>query len=651
MIYLRDLSRRFGSKLLFEGLNLHLRPREKVGLVGENGAGKSTLFKIIAGQEQPDEGQVDWKKGVRSAMLTQELEQENVSALERALSGLEPYYQVRRDKERCEADEAWHRERPDEWGRRLAELENEFQHLGGSELEARAKKILQGLGFKSGEDARPLKEFSGGWRMRVELARLLLQAPDLLLLDEPTNHLDLRSVVWLESFLKSYEGALLLISHDRRFLNALVGRIAELDRGVLTVYTGNYDRYETEKAAKEERLAAEALNQGKRIAEIERFVERFRAKNTKAKQVQSRVKMLDKMERVQVAQQSKSVHFRFPQPPRTGRMVVRLTNVGKSYGAVEVYRDFSIELERGWRIALVGENGAGKSTLLKLMAGVLDTDSGQIELGSNVSRGYYSQHHSDALDPNHTVMESMEEVARGLTRTEKQNMLGAFLFSGDDVQKKVSVLSGGERSRLALARLLAFPSPVLFLDEPTNHLDMKTCEILAAALADFDGTLCVISHDRFFLDAIIDRVWEVDGGGVKEYSGNYSEFEAVKAIEAERALALKADRDNQSVLPGGDKERKRREAESRNQRYRTLKPLESQLSRVEAELERVMDAKSDMERELASPDMYEDSQKERLRTLLQRCGELDKEETALQNEWTRLTEQIEQLEQELMKEA
>jgi ATP-binding cassette, subfamily F, member 3 len=642
MIYLKGLGKAFGPKVLFENLNLHLRPGEKVGLIGENGAGKSTLFNIVAGVESADSGQVDWKKGIRIGMLTQVLGAPHETVLERAVSGCEIFERVRRERERLEADVKFRDESPDEWGMRLAELEHEYSDMNGYELEADGKKILQGLGFKVDQLEKTLGEFSGGWRMRAELARLLLQRPDLLMLDEPTNHLDLRSTIWLESFLKTYAGAVLLISHDRRFLNSIISRVAELERGCLTLYTGNYDKYETEKELNAERLESQAINQGKRIAEIERFIERFRSKNTKATLVQSRVKQLAKIERVETVQSTKSVHFRFPQPVRTGRIPIRLENVDKSYDSLSIYKNFSIAMERGWKVALVGENGAGKSTLLKIMAGVLDVNAGNVELGANVERAYYSQHHSEVLDSSHTVLESMEELPSKLTRTQKQSLLGAFLFSGGDVFKKVSILSGGERSRLALARLLANPTPVLFLDEPTNHLDMKTCEILSAALADFDGTLCVISHDRFFLDAIVNHVWEVDNGSVRNYVGSYSDYEWAKSKEEEAAEALKAQQVTaKPAFSGDNKAKKRQQAEERKNKHQQLKPLKTLLEKAEENMDRLMTEKASLETKLAEPKIYNADQKDKLADLIKRRAEIEKEEARWLEKWEDATQKIE----------
>jgi len=644
MIYLQNLNKQYGKKILFKDVNFHLRPGEKIGLVGENGMGKTTLFRIFTGMESADSGKVVLKKNARIALLAQEIIGGRESILERVVMGDEHFAQVKRNMNALENNTHLHENSPDEWGRKYGELQHEFERLGGYEREARAQSILSGLGFKPGQWEKPMEEFSGGWRMRVELARLLLQNPDVLLLDEPTNHLDLRSVVWLESFLKSYEGSMILISHDRRFLNCIVENIAELDRGVLTRYTGNYDAFETQKRSRLKQLEAAAVNQQKKTAETEKFIERFRAKNTKATQVQSRIKMLNKMERVETRTQTKTIHFRFPQPARTGRMVIELSNIDKSYGPVRVYRDFSTRLERGWKVALVGENGAGKSTLLKLMAGILPYEKGEIKRGAGVTQAYYAQHHSETLDPKHTVLESLEETAGHLLRTQKHNILGAFLFSGDDANKKVSVLSGGERSRLALARILSNPASFLLLDEPTNHLDMRSTEFLAAALSDFEGSLCTISHDRYFLDGIINRVWEIENQTIKEYVGNYSDYEYFKSREAknlEDTALARGSKANHSVSQK-DRDRKRREASERNARHRQIKPLQAELERIEKRLEQVMAEKSAAERELSDPAIHQDDQKDSLLKTLKLQKELAHEEDELMQEWDRLHTAVEQ---------
>ncbi|MCH7651361.1 MAG: ATP-binding cassette domain-containing protein [Nitrospinae bacterium] len=645
MIYLQNLKKQFGPKVLFDDISFHLRPKERVGLVGENGTGKTTLLRAIINRVGLDSGKIVLRKGARAALLEQELERAGGTVLERVVHGDSRFSEVTREMERLEKDSEYHQRAPEEWSRRYGHQQHEFERLGGYQRESRAQTILLGLAFKPDQLDQPLEQFSGGWRMRAELARLLLQNPEVLLLDEPTNHLDLQTVIWLESFLNNYDGSILLISHDRRFLNALVSRIVELDRGQLTVYTGNYDTYEQLKEDRIAQLEAQAASQSRRVGQVERFIERFRAKNTKATQVKSKIKMLEKMGKIETFQQTKAIRFRFPQPKRTGRLVAEFKNVCKRYGDVTVYRDFSILLERGFKVALVGENGAGKSTFLKLLAGVIDYQEGEIKLGTNVTRAYFAQHLIEILDGSHTVLESLEQDAGHLLRTVKQNILGAFLFSGDDVLKKVSVLSGGERSRLSLARILASPASLLLLDEPTNHLDMRSCEMLAAALADYEGTLVTISHDRYFLDGIINRVWEVNAGTVKEYVGSYSDYRWAKSREAETeagALAESAEPEKSSASKK-DKERKRQEAEARNQRYRRLKPLQDRLKEVEQKLESVIQEKQTVETQLADSSLYEDNRKSDRVATLDRQKELAQEESTLMAEWDQLSEQIEDI--------
>ena len=641
MIYLQNLNKQFGPKIILKDVNFHLRPGERVGLVGENGTGKTTLFRIIMKTESSDSGKVIFRKGAQAATLEQELNAYNGSVLERVISGNISLRTIRQEMDKLEqkmGSEPTSETTTSHYGK----LQHQFEQLNGYELEPRACAILSGLGFSDEKIKKPLNEFSGGWRMRVEMARLLLQNPDILLLDEPTNHFDLKSVEWLEGFLKNYDGSLLLISHDRRFLNSLVTRIVELEQGILTTYSGNYNDFERLKKEREAQLVSESVNQQKRISEIERFIERFRAKNTKATQVQSRIKMLNKMERIETMTDTKTVGFRFPQPVRTGRISMELEKIDKSYGDNIVYRNFSIRIERGWKVALVGENGAGKSTLMKLLAGVISHDGGQIQSGHNVTRAYYAQHQADALDPQKTVLESMDELSHNLLRTQMRTILGSFLFSGDDVNKKVSVLSGGERSRLSLARMLASPSSLLLLDEPTNHLDMRSCEVLSAALADYEGTLCIISHDRYFLDGFINRVWEVNRGSVREYVGNYSEYESTKAQE------LEVESSNLTVSPRKpsvssyqqNHERKRLEAENRNKKHQALKPLRSNLKKIETRLERALTEKATIEKKLANSAIYESKNKAQLLETLNRQTELANEEKVLTEEWNKFSSEI-----------
>jgi ATP-binding cassette subfamily F protein 3 len=528
VIQLEGVSKGFGGQLVFRDVTWRLADRERIGLVGPNGAGKTTLCRILAGLEEPDSGQVSRPRSATVGYLPQEVAGAGAgSVLVEALSGFEEVWALEREME--DVARALETAPGETLTERYGELQHRFEALGGYRLETAARTILSGLGFAADELHRPLEEFSGGWRMRAALARLLLVAPSLLLLDEPTNHLDLASLAWLENFLAGYDGTVVVVSHDRYFLNRMVTSIADLTPEGLTVYPGDYDDFLVEREARRELLEARARNQAKRIAEVERFIERFRYQATKARQVQSRVKMLAKVERIELPGVRRQVHFTFPEPPRTGRRVATLTGIHKAYGDNVVYRGIDFAVERGERVALVGDNGAGKSTLLKMLAGVLAFDRGERTLGSHVAVHYYAQHQLDALNPTRTVLEEMEAVAPESTHTRLRTILGAFLFSGDSVDKKVAVLSGGEKARLALARVLVRPAALLCLDEPTNHLDLASREVLESALAGFPGTIVFISHDRYFINRIATAVLEVAGGILTRYPGTYDDYLDAKA--------------------------------------------------------------------------------------------------------------------------
>jgi ATP-binding cassette subfamily F protein 3 len=523
VIQLDDISKGFGGQTLFREVTWRIAERERIGLVGPNGAGKTTLCRILSGLEDPDSGQVSRPRGVTVGYLPQEVAGATTgSVLAEALAGFEAVWALEREME--DVARALETEPSEALTERYGELQHRFDALGGYRLETQARAILSGLGFRPDELARPLAEFSGGWRMRAALARLLLLAPSLLLLDEPTNHLDLASLAWLEDFLAGYEGTVVVVSHDRYFLNRMVTSIADLTPEGLVVYPGDYDDFLVEREARRELLEARARNQAKRIAEVERFIERFRYQATKARQVQSRVKMLERVERIELPGARRQVHFTFPEPPRTGRRVATLTGIHKAYGDNVVYAGIDVAVERGERLALVGDNGAGKSTLLKLLAGVLPFERGERALGAHVAVHYYAQHQLEALDPTRTVLEELEAVAPESTHTRLRTILGAFLFSGDSVDKKVAVLSGGEKARLALARMLVRPAALLCLDEPTNHLDLASREVLESALAVFPGTIVFISHDRYFINRIATVVVEVAHGALTRYPGSYDDY-------------------------------------------------------------------------------------------------------------------------------
>jgi len=548
VIQLDDISKGFGGQPLFREVTWRIGERERVGLVGPNGAGKTTLCRILAGLDDPDTGQVSRPRGVTVGYLPQEVAGAAAgSVLAEALGGFAAVWAIEREME--DVARALETAPGEALTERYGELQHRFEALGGYRLETQARAILSGLGFRPDELARPLVEFSGGWRMRAALARLLLLAPSLLLLDEPTNHLDLASLAWLEDFLAGYDGTVVVVSHDRYFLNRMVTTIADLTPEGLVVYPGDYDDFLVEREARRALLEARARNQAKRIAEVERFIERFRYQATKARQVQSRVKMLARVERLELPGARRQVHFAFPEPPRTGRRVATLTGIHKAYGDNVVYAGIDVAVERGERLALVGDNGAGKSTLLKMLAGVLDFDRGERLLGSHVAVHYYAQHQLDALVPTRTVLEELEAVAPEATHTRLRTILGAFLFSGDSVDKKVAVLSGGEKARLALARMLVRPAALLCMDEPTNHLDLASREVLEAALAAFPGTIVFISHDRYFINRIATVVVEVAHGALARFPGSYDDYLEAKARGALPETARAPGRGHGPALP------------------------------------------------------------------------------------------------------
>ncbi|MBM4354455.1 MAG: ABC-F family ATP-binding cassette domain-containing protein, partial [Deltaproteobacteria bacterium] len=500
--------------------------------------------------------------------------------------------------------------------RQKALLAIRIEELGGDAVRARAATILAGLGFDEGDLQRPLSTLSGGWHMRVKLARLLMARPELMLLDEPTNHLDLPSIIWFENYLKSFDGAYVIVAHDREFLNRTVDRVIEVDRGTLYQYSGNYDLYRRRKAeAEEHRLKAFRLQQA-RLRELDDFISRNRARKDRASQVQSRLKMLEKMERIEAPRTTRGIDFQFAQPERSGGSVVQLLSIHKSYGEKRVFGGVDLSLSRGEKSALVGINGMGKSTLLKIAAGHLPFDRGERNMGHNVSVGYFAQHQLEALSPLRTVLEEMYTVVRDESLSTVRSLLGAFLFSGDDVEKKISVLSGGEKSRLALAKLLLRPANLLIMDEPTNHLDIDSREVLEEALKQYSGTLLFSSHDRRFIDAIASGVVEVERGGLTPYAGNYSYYEYKKREES-RARADEASSLPAAATGAGNgpataertvrddrKERKRREAELRSELYRRVRPLRDRVDALEGEISQLEQAIRDLENDLADPALY-----------------------------------------------
>jgi ATP-binding cassette subfamily F protein 3 len=609
MLTISQISKSFSGRVLFENASLQVNRGDRVGLVGPNGAGKSTLFSLILGEASPDEGQVSLERSASIGYLPQESApagDETVLELACAISP-ELARAQRIMKTMPEDSPEYH------------EAFSVFDEHNGWQLEPKAKRILAGLAFRTADFERPAKALSGGWVMRAHLARLLVMEPDLLLLDEPTNHLDLESLVWFQEYLSSYSGAILMISHDREFLNALVGSIVEIGQRRLTRYRGNWDKYVIEKVAREEQQLAAYKNQQKEIDALQTFADRFRAKASKASQAQSKLKQIERMEKIEAPISSqKTVHFHFPQPPRSGVRAVTLKNVDHAYGDLVVYKGLDFQAERGQRTVLVGPNGAGKSTLIKLLAGVLPLQSGELALGHNVKVGYFSQYRVEMLNARHTVLESVQDMENPPSEQEARTVLGSFLFSGDDAFKPVAVLSGGEKTRLALVKLLLNPPNLLLMDEPTTHLDVGSIDALIGALKQYEGTLIFISHDVHFIKAIATSVLHISAGKLTPYAGNYDYYlEKSRATSARSALtageklhndqpaqAAKASAAPSALGMREQKEQRRAEAEARKAVAAARRELEKKVQALEMRILHLEGRQKDLTEELEKPESY-----------------------------------------------
>src|SRR5580658_6489335 len=586
MLSLSGITKAYGGRTLFAEVSLQVNRADRIGLVGPNGAGKSTLFSIILGTLTPDDGKISKERGITIGYLPQETAPTgDETVIELATAVTPDFIRLRRIIKSWEADhpvEALHPEEIHD------NVHDRFNELGGYRLEAKAKQILAGLSFRESDFDRPARELSGGWVMRAHLARLLVQEPDLLMLDEPTNHLDLEALLWFQEYLQAYPGAILMISHDREFLNRLVGSIVEIRQSKLIRYRGNYDEYLEQRAAHEEQMLAAYKNQQREIGQLMEFVNRFRAKASKAAQAQSKLKQVERMERIEApTSEDRKVSFSFPQPQRSGQRVITLENIHQSYGDNVVYRGMDFMAERGQRTVLVGPNGAGKSTLLKILAEVIVPQKGTRTLGHNVKAGYYSQNRVEMLNPAHTVFEEASDTPQRVTEQFIRTLLGCFLFQGDDVFKKVSVLSGGEKSRLALVKLLLDPPNLLLMDEPTTHLDMASIDALAYALDQFQGTLIFISHDVYFIRALANHVVHVNAGRLTHYPGGYQYYLDKTSALSERAALTAGNtaavvRANPVEKTGGkSKEQKRLEAEQRQARSRVRKEQQDRVHTLE----------------------------------------------------------------------
>jgi len=653
MLTLNNVEKAFSGRVLFTEVTMQINVGDRVGLVGPNGAGKSTLFSLILGEDTPDEGNIHLDRHVTMGFLPQESTPAGEETVLEVATSISP--EIAKLRAKLSAAEAAGKIDTEDY----ADTQARYDELGGYHLEPKAKKILKGLAFRDSEFHRPVKELSGGWVMRCHLARLLVQEPDLLMLDEPTNHLDLDTLQWFQNYLMNYPGAILLISHDREFLNALCDSILHIFSGKLHRYRGNYDSFLQQKADREEIQWAAYKNQQREIEKLEDFVRRFRAKASKASQAQSKLKELERMKRIEPpVSTEKTVHFRIPQPPKSGRKVIELKDIHQSYGNTKVYENLNFEAERGDRTVLVGPNGAGKSTLLKLLAGVIDYQEGERNLGLNVDVGYFAQYRSLMLDGSRSVFEeALETQGRQATEQEVRNLLGCFLFRGNDVHKSVSVLSGGEKSRLSLVKILLRPPNLLLMDEPTTHLDMASIDALTYALKQFEGTLIFISHDVYFIRSIAKNVLHINAGKLTSYAGNYDYYlEKTGATDSARAALTAgqpaydapkaAVKEGNSSGGGGNirktKEQKRLEAEQRAAKAKDRKEIEARVEAIEKRV-LVLEARArDIENQLDDPALF-NRDANAATSLNRELGQVNEELQMKNAEWEKLAAALEAL--------
>jgi ATP-binding cassette subfamily F protein 3 len=663
LVVLEDLHLSFGAQAVLDGVGLRIGDRDRIGLIGPNGSGKTTLLRVLAGEQQVDRGSVQRARRVRVGYLPQDISVAGGKKLaEFVLASVPGRLDMDAELAAAEADleDSQHSASDDELmdlAARIADIHERIDHFERFFAEHEALRILAGLGFQTRDRDRDLSELSGGWKMRAVLASLLFQQPDLLLLDEPTNHLDMPSVSWLSEFLQRYRRAFMLISHDREFLNEQIARVVSFEPEGVRQYAGNYEQYVRQRAEEELILENKARNQERERDRMERFVERFRAQATKARQAQSRAKQLAKMEDVQVIATRKTMRIAFPDVPRTVNEVVRVEGLRKAYGDLEVFAGIDLRVSRGEKIGIIGPNGAGKTTLLRIIAGELEQTEGTVAIGSNVEVGYYAQHHADTLHPESTAYDEVARANPDASPTRVRAVLGAFLFSGDAVDKPISVLSGGERARVALARLLIKPGTLLLMDEPTNHLDLASSESLGDSLRDYGGTLVFVSHNRSLIRALATRIWNIEDGTVETYGGTLDEYmhscrlrlDAAANGDGGSAGAPAAPAPEPESAPKStredDKARKRREAQLRQLRSKRIAPIQKRIDSLESRIAELEDAQRGRSAELSDPDVYDDAaRRNELLAAFQAAQDKLDELTA---RWEGAVEELERAEAEL----